>query len=221
MELTNEFGVALPIARAWVLLTDVERIAPCMPGAQLTGVQDGTYSGQVVVKLGPVTAQYKGTAVFENLDEAGHVAVLRASGRDSRGQGTATALITATLRGEGDRTQVEVHTNLTITGKVAQFGRGVIADVSAKLIGQFVDCLETSLVEPVAAGAGAGTGAAGAAATMPPEAQQPAAPPAEPRPVTPLDLAAVARGPVLKRALPALAVVVVAAVIAWLSRRRR
>ena len=209
MELTNEFTIALPIERAWAVLTDVERIAPCMPGAQLTGVEEDTYSGQVVVKLGPVTAQYKGTAVFENLDEAGHVAVLRASGRDSRGQGTATALITATLRGEGDRTQVEVRTDLTITGKVAQFGRGVIADVSAKLIGQFVDCLGTTLVEPPAA-----------PAATPGEAQ-PTAAPAEPRPVTPLDLAAVARGPVLKRAVPALAVVVVAAVIAWLARRHR
>lgn len=215
MELTNEFTIALPIERAWALLTDVERIAPCMPGAQLTGVEGDTYSGQVVVKLGPVTAQYKGTAVFENLDEAGRVAVLRASGRDSRGQGNATALITATLRGEGDRTQVEVLTDLTITGKVAQFGRGVIADVSAKLIGQFVDCLGTSLVEPAPATA------ATPAEAQPAAAQPAAAPPTEPRPVTPLDLAAVARGPVLKRALPALAVVVAAAVIAWLARRRR
>ena len=215
MELTNEFTVALPIERAWALLTDVERIAPCMPGAQLTGVEGDTYSGQVVVKLGPVTAQYKGTAVFENVDEAAHVAVLRASGRDSRGQGNATALITATLRGEGDRTQVEVLTDLTITGKVAQFGRGVIADVSAKLIGQFVDCLGTSLVEPAPA-------TAATPAEAPPAAAQPAAaPPTEPRPVTPLDLAAVARGPVLKRALPVLAVVVAAAVTAWLARRRR
>jgi carbon monoxide dehydrogenase subunit G len=218
MELTNEFTVALPIERAWALLTDVERIAPCMPGAQLTGVEGDTYSGQVLVKLGPVTAQYKGTAAFDSRDEPGHVAVLRASGRDSRGQGTASALITATLHTEGEQTKVTVHTDLTITGKVAQFGRGVITDVSAKLLGQFAECLQTSLVAPAPAPE-ATTVAAETPTTTPAAATATVAAPGEAAPTAPLDLAALARGPVLKRAAPALALVVVAAVIIGLARR--
>jgi carbon monoxide dehydrogenase subunit G len=218
MELTNEFTVALPIERAWALLTDVERIAPCMPGAQQTGVEGDTYSGQVLIKLGPVTAQYKGTAAFDSRDDAAHVAVLRASGRDSRGQGTASALITATLHDEGDKTRVEVNTELKITGKVAQFGRGVIIDVSAKLLGQFVDCLGTSLVEPAPAPAVTAVSAE-AAGTAPAAATATVAAPRESVPTAPLDLAALARGPVLKRAIPALGVVVVVAVIIWLARR--
>jgi carbon monoxide dehydrogenase subunit G len=204
MELTNEFSVELPVERAWALLTDIERIAPCMPGAQLTGVEGETYSGQVSVKLGPITAQYKGTAAFDSRDEPAHVAVLRATGRDSRGQGTANALITATLHDEGERTRVEVHTDLTITGKVAQFGRGVIVDVSAKLLGQFVDCLQSSLVTAVPAAAETGAGAAAR------ERDEP----------LPLDIAALARGPVLKRALPVVAAVGLAGIIFWLLRRR-
>jgi carbon monoxide dehydrogenase subunit G len=218
MDLNNEFAVPLPIDRAWELLTDVERIAPCMPGAQLTGVEGDTYTGKVLIKLGPVTAQYAGTAAFESKDDVTHVAVLRASGRDSRGQGNASALITASLEPEGEQTKVSVHTDLSITGKVAQFGRGVILDVSAKLLDQFVTCLEASLVAETAPAAEQVVVEAAASASAGPTP----APVRETRPVevAPIDLASVARGAVLKRAIPA--VIVLAAIVAlvvWLVRR--
>jgi uncharacterized protein len=155
MELTNEFRVGVPVERAWEVLTDVELIAPCMPGAQLQEVEGEEYRGVVKVKVGPITAQYKGAARFLEKDEAAHKAVLRAEGRETRGQGNANATITATMTPDGDGTQVSVVTDLTITGRVAQFGRGVLADVSGKLLGQFVDCLESKLLsdssEPQAA----------------------------------------------------------------------
>jgi len=154
MELTNDFRVDLPVDRAWAVLTDVERIAPCMPGAQLQEVEGDTYRGVVKVKVGPITAQYKGQATFVEQDEAGHVAVLRAEGRETRGQGNANATITARLQPDGNGTAVSVVTDLTVTGKVAQFGRGVLADVSAKLLDQFVACLEQTVLsdgEPEAA----------------------------------------------------------------------
>lgn len=158
MELTNDFQVALDVDRAWALLTDLERIAPCMPGAQLQEVEGDEYRGVVKVKVGPITAQYKGQATFVSRDDDAHVAVLRAEGRETRGQGNASATITATLTPAGEGTAVSVVTDLTITGRVAQFGRGVLADVSAKLLGQFVESLEqTVLVEqPAAAAAGEG-----------------------------------------------------------------
>ena len=146
MELTNEFTVALPVAQAWAVLTDVERIAPCMPGAQLQEIDGDEYRGVVKVKVGPITAQYKGKATFLEQDEVGRRAVLRAEGRETRGQGNASATITATLDDDGGGTRVQVVTDLTITGRVAQFGRGVLADVSAKLLGQFVECLESTVL---------------------------------------------------------------------------
>ena len=224
MDLNNEFAVALPVDRAWELLTDIERIAPCMPGAQLTGVEAETYTGKVTIKLGPVTAQYAGTAAFDSKDDAAHVAVLRASGRDSRGQGNASALITASLESQGEQTKVSVHTDLTITGKVAQFGRGVILDVSAKLLDQFVQCLESSLVAEPAAAPPSATAAAAEPAAVGGAASGAAAPTAlrESRPaeVAPIDLASLARGAVLKRAIPAVVgLAVIVAVIIWLARR--
>lgn len=146
MELKNEFTVGVPVEEAWAVLTDVERIAPCMPGAQLTEVDGDTYTGNVKVKVGPITAQYKGTATFVEKDDTAHVAKLKADGRDTRGQGNASAIVTATLEAEGESTRVTVVTDLTVTGKVAQFGRGVLADVSAKLVGQFVQCLESDVL---------------------------------------------------------------------------
>lgn len=169
MELTNDFRVGVPIERAWEVLTDVERIAPCMPGAQLQEIEGDEYRGIVKVKVGPITAQYKGAAQFLERDDPGHRAVLRAEGRETRGQGNANATITAQLEPDGDGTKVSVVTDLTITGKVAQFGRGVLADVSTKLLGQFADCLETKLLAgeeeaaPAAAEGGAGAGAAAGA----------------------------------------------------------
>lgn len=153
MELTNDFRVALDVDRAWALLTDLERIAPCMPGAQLQEVEGDEYRGVVKVKVGPITAQYKGQATFVSRDDAAHVAVLRAEGRETRGQGNASATITATLTPDGDGTAVSVVTDLTITGRVAQFGRGVLADVSAKLLGQFVESLEQTVLVEEPAGA--------------------------------------------------------------------
>jgi carbon monoxide dehydrogenase subunit G len=151
MELTNDFLVDVPVPEAWKVLTDVERIAPLLPGAQLQEVQDDEYRGIVKVKVGPITAQYKGTATFVERDEAAGKVALKASGRDTRGQGNASALITATMKPEGNGTKVTVVTDLTITGKVAQFGRGVLAEVSAKLLGQFVDALHENIAQGDAA----------------------------------------------------------------------
>ncbi|HEV7885939.1 MAG TPA: SRPBCC family protein, partial [Acidimicrobiales bacterium] len=146
MELTNEFRVSVPVEQAWAVLTDVERIAPCLPGAELQEVEGDEYRGVVKVKVGPITASYKGKATFVEKDDNAHRAVLKAEGRDTRGAGNASALITASLTGDGASTSVSVVTDLTVTGKVAQFGRGVLADVSAKLLGQFVECLETTVL---------------------------------------------------------------------------
>jgi hypothetical protein len=155
MELTNEFVVPVKVAEAWGLLTDVERIAPCMPGAELQEIDGEEYRGIVKVKVGPITAQYKGKATFIEKDDSVHRAVLRAEGRDTRGQGNANATITATLVPEGDGTKVTVVTDLAITGRAAQFGRGVMADVSTKLLGQFVDCLEKNVLAAGAVSASA------------------------------------------------------------------
>ena len=141
MELNNDFEVAAPIDRVWDVLTDVERIAPCLPGAQLQEVEGDEFRGVVKVKVGPITAQYKGAASFVERDDAGYRAVLRAEGRDTRGAGNAAADITALLEAVDGGTRVTVTTDLTVTGKVAQFGRGVMADVSRKLMGQFADNL--------------------------------------------------------------------------------
>src|SRR3954447_18987103 len=128
---------------------DIERIAPCLPGAQLQEVAGEQYRGVVKVKVGPITAQYKGAAQFESRDDVAHTAVIKGSGRDTRGQGNASATITMRLEPDGTGTAVSVSTDLSITGKVAQFGRGVMADVSAKLLAQFVANLERDvLTEP-------------------------------------------------------------------------
>jgi uncharacterized protein len=146
MDLTNDFRVALPVERAWAVLTDVERIAPCLPGAQLQEIEGDEYRGIVKVKVGPITAQYKGKATFVSQDAENHIAVLRAEGRETRGQGNANATITATLTPDAGGTAVSVVTDLTVTGRVAQFGRGVLADVSARLLDQFVGNLEQTVL---------------------------------------------------------------------------
>jgi carbon monoxide dehydrogenase subunit G len=147
MELTNDFTVNAPIDTAWETLTDVERIAPCLPGAQLTEIEGDTYRGLVKVKVGPITAQFKGQASFVEKDTAQHRAVLKAEGRDTGGKGNASALITAQLEPlAAEVTKVTVATDLTITGKVAQFGRGALADVSEKLLKQFVTNLESTVL---------------------------------------------------------------------------
>ncbi len=141
-QLLNEFSVALPIEKAWRILTDIEKIAPCLPGASLEEIDGETYSGSVKVKVGPIVASYKGKASFIEMDHGAHKAVLKAEGRDTKGQGNASATITAELSRDGEQTKVKVTTDLAITGRVAQFGRGVLSDVSSKLMGQFVDALE-------------------------------------------------------------------------------
>jgi hypothetical protein len=151
VELTNEFTVGVPTEQAWALLTDVERIAPCMPGAELQEVEGDEYRGVVKVKVGPITAQYKGRASFVERDVPGLRAVLRAEGRETRGQGNASATISASLHPDGEGTRVSIVTDLAVTGRVAQFGRGVLADVSNKLLRQFVDCLETTVLGRVEA----------------------------------------------------------------------
>ncbi len=165
MELTNEFDVSAPIDRTWATLTDVEAIAPCLPGAQLQEIDGDEFKGIVKVKVGPITANYKGAATFVEKDDTAHKAVLRAEGRDAR-NGNAQAMITAQLVSLGDSlTKVQVSTDLHVTGKVAQFGRGVMADVSAKLMGQFADNLHTLIASGEngsagASGESAGTGSA-------------------------------------------------------------
>jgi len=142
MDLDHEFTVEVPVADAWAILTDLQRIAPCLPGAELTEVDGDIYRGQVKVKVGPIIAQFKGQASFVSRDDAAHTAILKAEGRDATGKGTASALITAQLTAvTPTSTKCTVHTDLTISGKVAQFGRGAMADISNKLLTQFSDNL--------------------------------------------------------------------------------
>ena len=145
MRITNEFTVHTPIDRAWRVLTDLEGIAPCMPGARLTGVDGDVYHGKVRVKVGPVVSDFTGTARFTEKDDQAHRAAIDAKGRDARAAGNASALVTAVLRPEGDSTVVSVDTDLKISGKLAQFGSGMIKEVSGKLLGQFVTNLEAKL----------------------------------------------------------------------------
>jgi carbon monoxide dehydrogenase subunit G len=175
VELNNEFEVSAPIDKTWAVLTDVERIAPCLPGAQLQEVEGDEYRGIVKVKVGPITAQYKGAATFVEQDDTNHRAVLKAEGRDTRGAGNASALITAQAESLGDRTKLTVSTDLTVTGKVAQFGRGVMADVSAKLMKQFADNLEQLVEQDNAPAAVAAAESTTAAASAPGGAQPTAA----------------------------------------------
>ena len=222
MELINTFDVSVPVATAWKVLTDVERIAPCLPGAQLQEIEGDEYRGIVKVKVGPIQAQYKGKAVFVERDDTAFRAVLEASGRDTRGQGNASATITAQLEGAGETTHVTVTTDLTVTGKVAQFGRGVLADVSAKILTQFVDNLEqTVLVDdaPVVADE-APTTPTSSEATAPSDEAPTIRRVDQPEPEA-IDLLEQAGSPVLKRAVPVLGVAIGALVVYALIRRRR
>jgi carbon monoxide dehydrogenase subunit G len=168
MKITNEFAVNTPIERAWAVLTDLEAIAPCLPGAQLTGVNGDVYQGKVKVKVGPVISEFAGTARFVEKDDAQYRGVIDAKGRDARSAGNAAALIAAHLRPAGDRTLVSVDTDLRISGRLAQFGSGMIKEVSGKLLAQFVTNLEAKLAaeetgRAAPAAAPAGTPAASAA----------------------------------------------------------
>lgn len=232
-QLLNEFTVNRPIEETWTVLTDVERIAPCMPGAQLQEIEGDVYRGLVKVKLGAISTSFKGQASFTERDDDAHRAVLKAEGRDTGGKGNADALITATLESVSPGvTKCIVATDLRVTGKVAQFGRGIMADVSKKLMGQFATNLNTMLEEegttattdgdavaaapaeatdePVTAAVDPASNGNPAAATQVRKIEGPAA--------EPVDLGGLAGSAVLKRILPLLAGVVV---LAFLIRRLR
>jgi carbon monoxide dehydrogenase subunit G len=145
MKLENRFSVPVSRAQAWAVLLDVERIAPCMPGATLLSRDGDDFTGQVKVKVGPINLTYGGKARFSSLDEAAGVVVIDASGKETRGTGTAKATVTCRLVDRGPTTDIEVDTDLAITGKPASFGRGVLADVSAKLVDQFAACLSEKI----------------------------------------------------------------------------
>jgi uncharacterized protein len=153
VKLEQSFEVHAPLERVWETLIDVERVAPCLPGAEVTHCEGDTYQGIFSVRLGPTTAAYRGELKMEELDEASHRVTMRATGQDQRGQGTAKASIVSTMRKEGDVTQVEVETDFTITGRLARFGRGgMIQDISNRLMQEFADCLQQRIEAPPAAG---------------------------------------------------------------------
>ncbi|MEU1618936.1 SRPBCC family protein [Streptomyces sp. NPDC005722] len=209
MELHHEFTVPVPVAEAWPALLDIERVAPCMPGATVDEYDGETVMGTVRVKVGPVTVTYRGTAVFEERDGTAHRVVLAARGKEVRGQGTARATVTGTLTEKDGATVVSVTTDLAVTGRPAQFGRGVMAEVGDRIIGRFADCLASRLAAPQPAAVGED-----AAETAPPA---PAGPEDEP-----LDLLRIAGAPVAQRAAVAgLAAAAVAAAVVVLLRRRR
>ena len=236
MDLNSTFEVTRPIDEAWAVLTDLERIAPCLPGAQLTEVEGDDYRGFVKVKVGPITAQFKGTANFVERNDQDHKAVLSGKGRDTRGAGNASALITAKLEAVSDSiTRVNVDTDMKITGKFAQFGRGVMADVSANLMDQFAQNLAEMLAEDateksgeaVIADAGAvdasiddgeaDTEAASGEATAPQSGARKIDMPESEA----IDLIDAAGAPVLKRAATLAAVVVAFLLLRRLLRRSR
>lgn len=212
MKISNEFTVHTPIDRAWEVLTDLPGIAPCMPGARLTGVEGELYQGKVKVKVGPVISEFAGTARFTEKDSAAYRAAIDAKGRDARSAGNASAVVTAVLKAEGDSTLVSVDTDLKISGKLAQFGSGMIKEVSGKLLAQFVTNLEAKLAAedagvtapaaatsaddaPVASPAVTDAPASAVAASTAPEAA--ASPPdVSPTPVPSPEEAALAESPV-------------------------
>jgi uncharacterized protein len=241
MKLENEFTVPASIDEAWQVLLDVERVAPCLPGAVVEPAGgDGEFNGTMTVKIGPITARYKGSVRIQEADEPGRRAVMRAQAKDARGQGTAAATITSTMEPapEGG-TKVKVVTDMRVTGPAAQFGRGVMQDVSAKMMRQFADCLAQEMQggeapAPVETAPSAGgevlTPAAGPAeATLPSAggevpaaaaAEQLASEPPKARP-TPevLDLGEVSRDAVLKRAAPVVGGMLVLLILLRIIRR--
>jgi uncharacterized protein len=229
IELDNSFTVPVPPEQAWDVLLDVERIAPCMPGATVTSVSDDEIAGQVKVKLGPLSLSYKGTAKFTEKDAASHAIAIEASGKETRGAGTAAATVHATLKpadGEG-QTLVSIHTSLNVTGRPAQFGRSLLPEVSGKLIGQFATNLEaliqqgsategeaatTGTAAPEEGAAGGGTAAGGTASA--------ATPARLPQQEDSLNMVKLVGGPLLKRVLPVAAFAAAAAFFGRMLRRR-
>ncbi len=251
MQLENTFTIAAPIEKAWKALNTPEMIAPCFPGATLTEYEGDEFVGTVKVKLGPISLTYKGKGVYKERDDANHRVVIDASGRDARGNGTASALVTGTMKADGpDKTSVTMVTDMTITGKPAQFGRGVINDVANKIIGQFAACVADKLTgdddapeaaaedtataavaDPIpapttngaSAPAAAGAAAAGVAPVTPaaPTATIPKAPRPELRSeVDAIDLLDTAGAPVLKRLAPVLGGVLALLILLVIRRKR-
>lgn len=203
MELNNEFRVAVPPAKTWEVLTDVERVAPCLPGATLLSVDGDAFTGAVKVKVGPITVSYQGTASFLEKDAAAQRVVLKADGKETRGNGNAAAVVTAHLKDQGDTTHVTITTDLTISGKAAQFGRGVLADVATNLIGQFANRLEADLL----------AGAPAQSISAPTQS--------EPVETDSVDLLKVVAVPLAKRVTPVLAGLALGAAIGFAVGRRR
>ncbi len=208
MQLEHRLSIPAPIDVVWPALLDPERVAPCVPGATLTGVDGDSFTGTVKVKVGPITLLYKGTGTFSEQDEQARRAVLKASAKDTRGNGTVNATVTLTLAADGERTSGVVATDLSITGKPAQFGRGLIADVGGKIIEQFAACLSEKLAAPAVAAREepASDTVGGSAASA--EAE-------------PLDLVHYARRSALKRVGPLVAAAMLVLIIGALVRRLR
>jgi carbon monoxide dehydrogenase subunit G len=209
MQIENTFTISAPIDKAWAALNDPQMIAPCMPGATLTRYEGDTFDGTVKVKLGPVSLTYKGSGTYVSRDDEAHKVVIEASGRDLRGNGAAQATVTGTMVAEGpDETRVSVVTDMNLTGRPAQFGRGVINDVADSIIGQFATCVAGKLsTQDEPSGPSAPTAAVGT--------------PREPvrSEVEAIDLLGAAGAPVLKRVVPVVAVVLLALIV--VLRRRR
>jgi carbon monoxide dehydrogenase subunit G len=241
MELTHSFTVPAGVEDTWQTFMDLQLVGGCFPGATVTEVTEAGFSGTVKVKLGPIALVYAGSGSFVERDEDGHRAVLEAKGKDKRGNGTAGATVTIRLTAEGDdATRAEVTTDLTVTGKPAQFGRGVMQDVSDKLLQQFIDCIEGRLGPPPQAAPAATEVAEPVAAPAQPTPAQPT--PAQPTPVRPvagqapvpartlataeegaaIDLGSTVGPVLLKTYGPRIAVgAVVLALVVWLVRRCR
>ena len=214
MELNHHFTVNVPVAEAWKILTNVELIAPCLPGAQLQEVEGDTYRGVVKVKVGPIQAQFKGQASFLERNDVDHKAVLKGEGRDTGGKGNASALITAQLTSiSATSTKVEVNTDLAITGKVAQFGRGAMADISDKLLAQFSENLNTLISEIPSDAAAEPAVAEVAEVAAPNESAEPVVRKIDAPEAAPINLLDAAGSTMLKRALPVVAGIAVLVVI--------
>ena len=204
MDLEHSFTVPVDVDTAWAEFQDIASVAECFPGATVTSAEGESFSGSVKVKLGPIALTYNGSGTFVEKDEAAHRFVVRANGKDRRGNGTAGATVTLTMTPQGASTDVNVLTDLAITGKPAQFGRGVMQDVSDKLLGQFVSCLESRLGE----GGGTAAPAESAPAPAPSAAREsaatatPAAPAAPAEPAAPAAASAASEEPTVADAAP-------------------
>lgn len=221
MLLNNEFSVDTGIEETWALLTDLERIAPCMPGASLQGREGEDYLGSVKIKVGPIGAAFSGKARFTHKDDAAKSAVISAAGKDPKGQASANAQIHARLESESaTRTKVIIDTELDISGRMAQFGRGAIADVSNRLIGQFTENLSREIANSGQAApqqaAAAGAGAASAAPT-PPQYSAPSAPAGD----ASLDAFALVMPMIKERYGQAIIGGVIGAIISWIIWGRK